>query len=40
MMGLALSFLAAIALWLTALLWSVIREHIAHALRPTDKQGP
>ncbi len=39
-MGLALSLLAAIALWLIALLWSVIRERIAQAFRSTDEERP
>ncbi len=39
-MGLALTFLAAIALWLIALFWSVIREQIGHAFRPTDEERP
>ncbi len=39
-MGLALSFLAAIALWTIALLWSVIRERLAQAPHPTDDAHP
>ncbi len=34
-MGLALTFLASITLWITALLWSVIRERTARAPEPT-----
>ncbi len=38
-MQLALTLLGAVALWITALLWSVLRERLARARRDPDERS-